>query len=270
MLVAQSAPSEPKKSPYHTIEVDHKVEIDFVPFMKVNKVGLEEFKAQKLDLSSYGAILFTSRITAQNFFDLCQKSGLEIPENMKYLCSTELLSNCVKGHVKVSKRRLLSSDGTFGSLMEQVLKHRKERFLLALSEPHGTDIPSVMEWMGVEYGKAILARVESTNLSKVDMERYGLLVLYTPSDVLSVTTQFEVEQLPPVVAFGRGTTAAAIAAGLKVAAIAPTPQAPSMARAVELLIEQIKRGEVPEPIEFVEQNEVELFKQNHPEAAAKK
>ena len=72
---------------------------------------------------------------------------------------------------------------------------------------------------------------------------YDVMALYSPSDVKTVVESFGVDALPVVATFGDATLRAALGAGLKVRASAPSPEAPSMAKALDLYIGKLSRGE---------------------------
>ena len=73
-----------------------------------------------------------------------------------------------------------------------------------------------------------------------------------------------------VATFGNGTTAAACAAGLTVNAMAPTPLAPSMAKAVDILIEKLDSGKKVEPIVMEESRKSDEFLKAQEAKPAKK
>jgi uroporphyrinogen-III synthase len=80
-------------------------------------------------------------------------------------------------------------------------------------------------------------------MADVEPASYDVMALYSPSDVKSVMEHFSVEQLPVIATFGEATLREALASGMKVKASAPSPEAPSMAKALDLYISKVKRGE---------------------------
>ena len=85
------------------------------------------------------------------------------------------------------------------------------------------------------------------------------MALYSPSDVKSVVEHFKVEELPVIAAFGEATLRAALEAGMSVKASAPSPEAPSMAKALDLYINKVKRGEVIDNVEVKNDDAKEEF-----------
>ena len=78
-----------------------------------------------------------------------------------------------------------------------------------------------------------------------------------------------IEGLPPVATFGTGTLRAAATAGLSVKASAPTPEAPSMARAVEIYLDRIQNGESVPDVEFQDQDNEEFMRNQQSRMARK-
>ncbi|MFR4025327.1 MAG: hypothetical protein ACLTZY_05910 [Alistipes indistinctus] len=81
------------------------------------------------------------------------------------------------------------------------------------------------------------------------MNDYDMLVFYSPSEIVSLVGTFRastVTRKSPL--FGHGTTDTAIGEGLTVSVMAPSPEAPSMTRAIELYLKKINAGETVAPV----------------------
>ena len=55
---------------------------------------------------------------------------------MKYICQTEAVALYLQKYIVYRKRKISFADGSFTSLVELIIKHKEEKLLLALSEPH--------------------------------------------------------------------------------------------------------------------------------------
>jgi uroporphyrinogen-III synthase len=99
---------------------------------------------------------------------------------------------------------------------------------------------------------------------------YDVMALYSPSDVKSVIENFKVEELPVVATFGEATLRAALEAGMSVKASAPSPEAPSMAKALDLYISKVKRGEDVAIVEISNDEQKEEFIRTQQSKLAKK
>ena len=87
ILVSQPKPTS-EKSPYYDIAERFGVELVFRPFIKVEGMSAREFRAQKVSILDYTAVVFTSRHAIDHFFTLAKELRVTIPEDMKYFCVT--------------------------------------------------------------------------------------------------------------------------------------------------------------------------------------
>lgn len=233
--------------------------MDYRPFIRVEGVSHKEYRSQRIDILSHSAVVFTSRTTVDHFFRICEEARINVPETMRYLCNTEAVALYLQKYIVYRKRKISFADGTFNNFMELILKHKTERLLLILSEPHKPEIPLTMEKLKLNFHQLILSRTVSADLSDLDIGRYDLVAFFSPSEIASLTGRFGTDELPKIAAFGNGTAKAAVDAGLTVSVLAPTPEAPSMARAIDLYIKKINAGEEIAPVEIVPSNKSEEF-----------
>ena len=190
ILVSQPAPAVAEKSPYHELVLKHRVDVRFHPFIKLEGVTLKEFRSQRVEILEHSAVIFTSRTTIDNFFRICEQARITIPEGMKYFCNTEAVALYLQKYIVYRKRKIFFADGTFSALVELIAKHKDEKFLLTLSEPHKPELPMALEKMKLRFDKVILARTVSADLSDVDIADYDLLVFYSPSEITSLLGAF--------------------------------------------------------------------------------
>ena len=263
VLISQPAPVVAEKSPFNEIVLKHHVNVDFHPFIKLEGVSLKEFRGQRVDILEHSAVIFTSRVTIDNFFRICEEARITIPETMKYFCNTEAIALYLQKYIVYRKRKIFFAEGTFSSLVELIVKHKDEKFLLTLSEPHKPEMPMDLEKLQLKWNKVILARTVSADLEAVNLDKYDLVVFYSPSEIASLLGRFSVETIHPKIAvFGNGTARAAVENGLTVSAMAPTPEAPSMTKALDIYIRRINSGEEVAPVELQEKTTDLAFIEN--------
>ena len=243
VLVSQPRPAIIEKSPFYELAGKYDVEIAYRPFIRVVGVSLKEFRAQRVEILTHTAVIFTSRTTVDSFFHICEEARITVPESMKYICQTEAVALYLQKYIVYRKRKISFADGSFTSLMELIVKHRDEKFLLALSEPHKPELPETLAKLKLSFDPVILARTVAADLEETNLRSYDLLALYSPSDVKVLVEKFDTHDLPAVGVFGEGTLRAALEAGLTVKAAAPTPEAPSMVKAVDIFITKTESGE---------------------------
>lgn len=270
--ISQPKPANSEKSPFYELSRKYDTEIVYQPFIRVVGVSLKEFRSQRIEILAHTAVIFTSRTTVDSFFHICEEARITVPETMKYICQTEAVALYLQKYIVYRKRKISFADGSFTSLIELIIKHKNERFLLALSEPHRPELPETLTKLRLSVDPVILARTEACDLHAVNLAEYELLALYSPSDVKAMIAKFGTENLPAVAVFGEGTLRAALDAGITVRANAPTPQVPSMVKAIDIYLEKRQKGEIAEPValtvdarkeEFLRTQEHKMAKRSH-------
>ncbi len=242
ILIAQPAPSGP--SPYADLSAKYKLDIDFQPFVYVEGLSSKDFRAQRIDILSHTAVVFVSRIGIDHFFRLCEEMHITIPETMKYFCTTEAIALYLQKHIVYRKRKIFYGTGTIDSVIESIgSKHKGENFLLALANNTKTEIIKAFEKAKLKHTKAVFYNTVNSDLTKLDIEHYDMLVFYSNADVKSLIENFPSFKQGDMVlaAFGPSTLKAMKAAKLKVLVQAPTPEAPSMSKAMELFLAANKK-----------------------------
>ena len=270
ILVSQPQPAILEKSPFYELVQKHHIEVVYKPFIRVVGVTLKEFRAQRIEILDHTAVIFTSRSTVDSFFHICEEARITVPESMKYICQTEAVALYLQKYIIYRKRKISFADGSFNSLVEQIVKHKEERFLLALSEPHKPELPETFKTLKLAVDPVIFSRTVSADLSNINLADYSLVALYSPSDIKALVEQFGTEQLPPIAVFGAGTLRAAVKAGLTVLANAPTPTVPSMAKAIDIYLQKVAKGEPIEPVQPATDNSNEEFIRTQQHKLAKK
>lgn len=270
ILVSQPKPAIIEKSPFYEISQELGVTVDYKPLIRVEGVSLKEFRGQRVEILDHTAVIFTSRTTVDSFFRNCEEARITVPESMKYICQTEAVALYLQKYIVYRKRKISFADGSFTNFIELIIKHKEEKFMLALSEPHKPELPETLAKLKLKVDPVILARTVAVDLANTPLSEFNLLALYSPSDVKALVEQSDVNTLPDVATFGEGTLRAALDAGLKVKASAPTPEAPSMAKAVEIYIKRRQAGEQIEDAILKTDTEKEEFIRTQQSKLAKK
>ena len=256
ILISQPRPAVIEKSPFYDLATKYGVEIDYKPLIRVVGVTLKEFRAQRIEILDHTAVIFTSRTTVDSFFRVCEEARITVPETMKYICNTEAVALYLQKYIIYRKRK--------------ISKHKAERFLLALSEPHKPELPEALAKLKINFDPVILAMTVAADMEGIRPADYDVMALYSPSDVKTVVESFGVDALPVVATFGDATLRAALGAGLKVRASAPSPEAPSMAKALDLYIGKLSRGEEVAEVEAKSDSAKEEFIRSQQSKLAKK
>ena len=242
ILVSQPRPAVTEKSPFYEFSQTHELNIDYKPLIRVVGVSLKEFRAQRTEILDHTTMIFSSRTTIDSFFRICEEARITVPETMKYICNTEAVALYLQKYIVYRKRKISFADGTFNSLVELIVKHKDEKFMLALTEPFKPELPETLAKLKLSVSPVVFARTVSADMSDLHPEEYDIIALYSPNDVKALTENFDIEKLPVVATFGEATLRAAKEAGLKVKASAPSPEAPSMVKALDIYCTKMEEG----------------------------
>ena len=238
ILVSQQTPSA--LAPYTALETKFGVSIEFRPFFLIEDLSSREFRAQRVNVLDYTAVVFSARHTIDAFFHLCEELRFKIPETMKYFCTTEAVAMYLQKHIVYRKRKIFFGTGTPQSVVDQIgSKHKGEKFLIAMSASSSSEaITSLFDKAGFDYRTAVFVKPVSQDLKEVDLHSYDAIVLYNPADIKALHENFpDFEQGDlQFITFGRSIIKAMEDAGLSIAVSAPTPQVPSVAKAIETFI----------------------------------
>ena len=270
ILISQPRPAVVEKSPFYELSQKHKLQVDYIPLIKVVGVSSKEFRSQRVDILSHTAVIFTSRTTIDSFFRICEESRVTVPETMKYICTTEAIALYLQKYIVYRKRKISFADGSFKGLIELIVKHKDEKFMLALSEPHKPELPETLSTLKINFSPAILARTVAADVDDLDINSYDMLLLYSPWDIMTIAEKFGTEKLPIIATFGEGTLRKAIESGIEVRANAPTPEAPSLAKAVDIFCAKVAKGEDVQPVKLEEDATKEEFIRTQQNKLAKK
>ena len=241
ILISQPNPNG--SSPYTELCEKHGITIDFIPFVKVESLSPKEFRTQKVNILDHSAIVFTARTAIDAFFHLCEEMRISIPEDLKYFCISESIALYLQKYIVYRKRKIFYGKGDLTSLLDVVVHRQKdERFLLALADNYKPDFPKLFEKAKIKHTRAVFYRTVHSDLSQLDPHKYGMLVFYSPADVKSLQENFPYfEQKDLLFAtFGPSTAKALKAAKIKATIEAPSPEAPSITKALILYLEKEK------------------------------
>ncbi|MCQ2114286.1 MAG: uroporphyrinogen-III synthase [Bacteroidaceae bacterium] len=240
ILVSQPKPAS-EKSPYYALAEQNKVEIVFRPFIKVVGITETEFRAQRINLLDYTAVVFTSRHSIDNYFKMAKASRINIPESMKYFCVTETISLYIQKYVQYRKRKIFF--GTTGKLIDLIplmVKHKTEKYLIPVSDVHSDDINKTFDAEGLHHKECVMYRTVSNNFSKGEVFDYDMVVLFSPTGVNTLISDFPdiAEKKIKIATFGPATAKTAEDAGLNLVVKAPSSEYPSMTAALQKYLEK--------------------------------
>lgn len=234
ILISQPKPQE--KSPYYDIEAKYGVEIVFRPFIRVEGLSFKEFMAQKVDVLSFTAIIFTAKTAIDHFFRLAQEMRITIPEDMKYFCISESVALYLQKYIQYRKRKIFfSPTGKFPELVPAIKKHNSEKYLMAVADVNKDNNVSLLNDNKISFTKAAFYKTVSNDFAPDEPFDYDMLVFFSPEGINSLLKNFpNFEQGNTIIAtFGVSTAKAVVDAGLRLDLSAPNEKATSMSTAID-------------------------------------
>lgn len=245
ILITQPKPESPK-SPYFELAKKHNVEMDFIPFIKLEGIPSKEFRKQKIDIVSYSSVILTSKNAIDHFFRICEEIKLVVSPDIKYFCISESVALYLQKFILYRKRKVFfSADGTNKGLFDVITKHKdNERFVYPCSEnQQDNEIVGWLKNSSCEYATPYLYKTISNDVrSQLSTHDFDVICFFTPSGVKSLIENFPgfTQNGTLIGAFGGNTSKAVEDAGLSLHIKAPDSQAPSMVAALEKFLSASK------------------------------
>ena len=242
ILVSQPAPSE--SSPYLEIAKKEKIKIDFRPFIHVAGVDNKELRTQKIDLTQYTGIIFTSKNAVDHFFRVADEMRYKVPETLKYFCQSEAIAFYLQKYVVYRKRKIYVGPKDFADLSPLIKKYKDEKFLLPASDQLNADAPITLDALKVDWTPAVFYKTVMSDLSDLADVYYDVLAFFSPTGIKSLFMNFPdfKQNNTRIAVFGSTTQKEALDHGLRVDILAPTPATPSMTMALEKYIVEANKA----------------------------
>ncbi len=233
------------KSPYFDLAKKYNLKIDFKPFVQVEGVTIKDFRAQKINLLDFTAVIFTSKTGIDHFFRICNEMRVVVPDTMKYFCITENVAFYLQKYIVYRKRKIFHGKARFQDLIDVIVKHREDNFFVPLSEPHNAEIPELLDKNSIKHTIGTLYKTISSHFSNLRDFDYDILVFYSPSGIKSLKENFPgfVQGEIKIAAFGPTTACAVEHEGLRLDINAPNPKAPSMTMALDNFLKEHNRNQ---------------------------
>lgn len=235
ILISQPEPTDLLKNQYKALSSKYEVEFTFYKFFDVVGISNREFRDAKISLLDHSAVIFTSKLSVDNYFRLAKELRLTIPETMKYFCITETVANYMQNYVQYRKRKIFYGKLTFKDLVEVIAKHKEEKYIIPCAEDSSIDYFTLLDNAKIKYTKAVMYRSEPKDLSNIDIKKFDMIAMFSPIGVKSFVQSFPeiTSEDIFIAAFGTTTQTALKSAKLKTYIPAPTKEAPSMIMAID-------------------------------------
>lgn len=232
ILVSQP---KPERSPYYDLEKKWGLTIDWRQFIHVEPVSEKEFRKNRVRPDEYSAIIFTSKNAIEHFFRLCEEMRVKMSQNTKYFCLSEAIANYLQKFIVYRKRKVFVGKRKIQDLANYFTKHKGEKYLLPCSNLGALEVVQFLEENKLDFKDTMMYRTVASDLSDLSDVTYDILVFFSPLGIDSLYENFPdfAQNETRIAVFGNSTYKAVIDRHLNVNIKAPSPEAPSMAMALE-------------------------------------
>ena len=240
ILISQPRP-QVERNPYSGKENDYGVQCDFHQLIKVEGIGVREFRDQHIYLEDYTAVIVNSRLGIDHYFRMAEEMRFSVPESMHYYCISEAVGNYLQKYIQYRKRKVFAAENNrFEDLLPAMHRRPQEKYLMVMSDVHNEETLNMFAENNIVVKPAIMYRTVASEWPKDKPFDYDMIVLFTPSGVAALRKNFpNWEQGDTVIAaFGANTVAALEEAGLRVDIKAPSPKYPSITTAIKDFLEK--------------------------------
>jgi uroporphyrinogen-III synthase len=236
ILVAQPQPEGPK-SPYFDLAAKHKLKFTFLPFVRVEGITGKDFRKQRLVLTDFSGIIFTSRNSIDHFFRICEELRVKMSQETKFFCTSEAIALYLQKYTQYRKRKVFFGDMNNNKELRMLLIKHKEatRFLYICAETKKDEIPAFMGVNDFNYSEGIMYRTVPVDLSEIDPHKFDMLIFFSPTGIHSLYNsypKFKQEKLK-IAAYGKATADAVLSRGLKLHLMAPLNHSPTIVVGLE-------------------------------------
>lgn len=231
-----------EKSPFYELERKHGVKLDFAPLITLVPITGKDFRVQKVNISRFTGVIFTSKNAIDHFFRTCEENKVTVSQDTKYFCITEAVALYLQKFILYRKRKVFfGADNTNKSLFDVMNKHKENLSFLYVCSENQQD-SEIVNWLknnNCDFELAFMYRSQSTDIKSIVADKkYDVVCFFTPSGIKSWFDNFpKFKQNGMVVGtFGDNTKNEALKQGLNPQIIAPRPKTPSMITALDLFL----------------------------------
>ena len=221
----------------------YSINMDFYKFFRIQNVSAVDFRKSKVNILEHQAIIFYSKNTIDNFFELCKEMRIVMPESMKYFCSTEAVAVYLQKYIQFRKRKIFfSKDSTMSNFYEILLKNKELSMLVPCGQTGANkELIDFLQSHEIRYHEAVVFETVTANLKEdIDISKYDMIVLFSPNGVHSLKENYPDFEQGEVVfaALGHSVVTALQEQGLTAQVEAPTKEFPSITDAMDAYLKE--------------------------------
>ncbi|MBK8555628.1 MAG: uroporphyrinogen-III synthase [Lewinellaceae bacterium] len=233
ILISQPRPAV--TTAYDELEKRFGVHFDFVPFVSLEGLTEKEYRKNRVYPNDFTAIVFTSRTAIDHFFRLCGELRIKMSDDTKYFCSTDNTANYLQKFILFRKRKVFNGTKSVTDLKSYVLRNKDEKFFLPCSDTGNSEVTDFFAELKVPIQEAVMYRTVNTDLAHLKDVKYDILSFFSALEIKSLFDNFPdfKQEDRRVCVFGTNATKEVVEHGMHVDIQAGTPEAPSIAVALE-------------------------------------
>jgi uroporphyrinogen-III synthase len=204
----------------------------------------KEYRKNRVYPNDFSAIVFTSRHAVDHFFRLCGEMRLKMSEETKYFCATETIANYLQKFINFRKRKVFNGTRSVTELKQYILRHKEEKFFLPCNELGHPEITQFFKELKVPIQEAIMYRNMNNDLSELKDIKYDIIAFFSALEIKSMFEQFPnfKQEDRRICVFGTSAVKAVADRGMTVNIQAGTPDAPSIAVALEKYLKESNKA----------------------------
>jgi uroporphyrinogen-III synthase len=233
ILISQAKPAV--LTAYEELEKRFGVRIDFVPFVTIEGLTEKEYRKNRVYPNDYTSIVFTSKHAVDHFFRLCGEMRIKMSEETKYFCATEAIANYLQKFIMFRKRKVFNGTKSVLELKSYIQRNREEKFYLPCNDQGNPEVTKFFRDLKVPIQEAMMYRTEKNDLADLKDIKYDIIAFFSALEIKSMFEQFPdfKQEDRRICVFGTAALKAVTDRGMKVNIQAGTPEAPSIAVALE-------------------------------------
>ncbi|MBR1991752.1 MAG: uroporphyrinogen-III synthase [Bacteroidales bacterium] len=243
ILVSQNAPADFEKSPYAELKKKYSINMDFFKFFRVEGLTSREFREEKVNILDHDAIVFSSKNTIDYFFSLVKELRIDLPEDMKYFCTTDQIAFYLQNYIQFRKRKIFfNKNNDANGIFDLFLKNPEYNYLV----PRGADSTNshytdFLDEHNIKYAQAVIFKTVPADLkSAIDITKYDMIIFFSPAGIHSLLSNYPDFQQGEVAigALGDAAANAVTDAGFTLHVKAPTKECPSITSAMDVFLKE--------------------------------
>lgn len=240
ILVSQPQPQS-ENSPYYEMQERYGVHFDFHQLIRTEVLSPKEFRAQRIDILEYTAIVFNSRHCIDHFFGLCKELRVTMPDSMHYYCVSESVANYLQKYIQYRKRKVFyAANNKMEGLPTLMQRRPGDKFLMAVADGYSEEMIQMFAKYKLDVRPMVVYRTVSNEFAPEEKIDYDMFVIFTPAGVKGLQVNYpKFNQGERVLAcFGAKTAQTLRDAGLRVDIEAPTAECPSITMAIDAFLKE--------------------------------